>query len=73
MTQFHHERLAEHITAYNGYGWHTPLAPDQRVVQVQSTIMSYLDIFWLLGLVALAVAPVVLFLPRVSKGAAMAH
>ena len=26
-TQFHHERLAEHITAYNGYGWSTPLAP----------------------------------------------
>ena len=25
--QFHHERLAEHITAYNGYGWNTPLAP----------------------------------------------
>jgi hypothetical protein len=25
--QFHHERLAEHITAYNGYGWPTPLAP----------------------------------------------
>ena len=25
--QFHHARLAEHITAYNGYGWNTPLAP----------------------------------------------
>ena len=72
-TQFHHARLAEHITAYNGYNWATPLAPVDAMVQVQATIMSYLDIFWLLGLVALAVAPVVLLLPRVSKGAAMAH
>jgi MFS transporter, DHA2 family, multidrug resistance protein len=72
-TQFHHARLAEHITAYNGFNWPTPLAPVDAMVQVQATIMSYLDIFWLLGLVALAVAPVVLFLPRVSKGAAMAH
>jgi MFS transporter, DHA2 family, multidrug resistance protein len=72
-TQFHHARLAEHITAYNGYNWPTPLAPVDAMVQVQATIMSYLDIFWLLGLLALAVAPVVLFLPRVSKGAAMAH
>ncbi len=72
-TQFHHARLAEHITAYNGFNWPTPLAPVDAMVQVQATIMSYLDIFWLLGLVALAVAPVVLLLPRVSKGAAMAH
>jgi DHA2 family multidrug resistance protein len=35
--------------------------------------MSYLDIFWLLGIVALVVAPVVLLLPRVAKGAAMVH
>jgi MFS transporter, DHA2 family, multidrug resistance protein len=72
-TQFHHARLAEHITAYNGFGWATPLAPVDAMVQVQATIMSYLDIFWLLGILALVVAPVVLFLPRVSKGAAMAH
>jgi MFS transporter, DHA2 family, multidrug resistance protein len=72
-TQFHHARLAEHITAYNGYGWSTPLAPIDAAVQVQSIIMSYLDIFWLLGIMALVVSPVILFLPRVSKGAAMAH
>jgi DHA2 family multidrug resistance protein len=72
-TQFHHARLAEHITAYNGYGWNTNLAPVDALVQVQATIMSYLDIFWLLGIIALVVAPVVLFLPRVSKGIAVAH
>jgi len=31
--QFHHARLAEHITAYNGYGWQTPLAPVDTLVQ----------------------------------------
>ncbi len=72
-TQFHHARLAEHITAYNGFGWATPLASVNAMVQAQAAIMSYIDIFWLLGILALVVAPVVLLLPRVSKGAAMAH
>jgi MFS transporter, DHA2 family, multidrug resistance protein len=72
-TQFHHARLAEHITAYNGFGWNTPLAPIGAVVQAQASVMSYLDIFWLLGVVALLVWPVVLLLPRVPKGAAPAH
>jgi DHA2 family multidrug resistance protein len=72
-TQFHHARLAEHITAYNGFGWPTPLASVDAMVQAQAAVMSYIDIFWLLGIVALVVAPVVLLLPRVSKGAAMAH
>jgi DHA2 family multidrug resistance protein len=72
-TQFHHARLAEHITAYNGFGWPTPLASVDAMVQAQAAVMSYLDIFWLLGIVALVVAPVVLLLPRVAKGAAMAH
>ncbi|HEY4173749.1 MAG TPA: DHA2 family efflux MFS transporter permease subunit [Rhodopila sp.] len=72
-TQFHHERLAEHITAYNGFGWHTPLAPINALVQAQASIMSYLDIFWLLGVVAIVVSPVILLLPRVPKGAVAAH
>jgi DHA2 family multidrug resistance protein len=72
-TQFHHARLAEHITAYNGYGWGVPLAPINAIVQAQASVMSYLDIFWLLGLLALVASPVVLLLPRVSKGAAMGH
>jgi MFS transporter, DHA2 family, multidrug resistance protein len=72
-TQFHHERLAEHITAYNGFGWGTPLAPVDALVQVQAAIMSYLDIFRVLGVLALAVAPVILLLPRVPKGTALAH
>jgi MFS transporter, DHA2 family, multidrug resistance protein len=72
-TQFHHARLAEHITAYNGYGWPTPLAPIDGVVQAQAAMMSYLDIFWLLGVMALCLWPLALFLPRMAKGAAPAH
>ncbi len=72
-TQFHHARLAEHITAYNGYGWNTPLAPINSVVQAQASVMSYLDIFWVLGVMALVVGPAVLLLPRIPKGAAPAH
>ncbi|HXT79399.1 MAG TPA: DHA2 family efflux MFS transporter permease subunit [Acetobacteraceae bacterium] len=72
-TQFHHARLAEHITAYNGYGWQTPLAPVDALVQAQASIMSYLDIFWVLGIVAFVVWPVVLLLPKVPRGAAPSH
>jgi DHA2 family multidrug resistance protein len=72
-TQFHHARLAEHITAYNGFRWNTNLAPVDALVQAQASVMSYLDIFWLLGVLALVVAPVILLLPRVPKGAALAH
>ena len=71
--QFHHERLGEHITAYNGFGWNAPLAPVDALVQAQASVMSYLDIFWLLGVMAIVVAPVILLLPRVPKGSAPAH
>jgi MFS transporter, DHA2 family, multidrug resistance protein len=71
--QFHYERLGEHITAYNGYGWNTPLAAINAVVQAQSAVMSYLDIFRILGILALLVCPAVLLLPNVGKGAAPGH
>jgi DHA2 family multidrug resistance protein len=71
-SQFHHARLAEHITAYNGFGWNTPLAPVDAMVQAQASIMSYLDVFWLLGLLALIVAPAAFLLPRLPKGAGVA-
>jgi DHA2 family multidrug resistance protein len=71
--QFHHARLAEHVTTYNGFDWHTSLAPIDRVIQAQAGIMSYLDIFWLLGILGLCIWPLALFLPRLPKGAAPAH
>lgn len=71
--QFHHARLAEHITAYNGYGWQTALPPVDTMVQAQASIMSYLDIFWLLGMLGLIIWPLALLLPRMPKGAVPAH
>lgn len=71
--QFHHERLAEHVTAYNGFGWNTNLIPIDGVIQAQAGIMSYLDIFWMLGILGLCIWPLALFLPRLPKGAVPAH
>jgi DHA2 family multidrug resistance protein len=73
QTQFHHARLAEHITADNVYGWPTPLAPIDRVVQARATIMTDFEIFWLLGVLALCLWPLALFLPQMPKRAAPAH
>jgi DHA2 family multidrug resistance protein len=67
--QFHHARLVEHITPYNGYGWGSALSQIGHAVQTQATILSYLDIFTILTFVALAAAPLVLFLPNIPKGA----
>ena len=68
-SQFHTARLSEHITPYNGYGWGVPLGQIARAVREQATILSYLDVFTVLSLVALSVAPLALFLPDVQKGA----
>jgi DHA2 family multidrug resistance protein len=72
-TQFHHERLAEAVTPYNGYGFGHSLTQIAHAVQSQASMMSYLDIFWLLGVIALCVWPMACFLPRIPKGAALAH
>jgi len=71
--QFHHARLAEHVTPYNGYGWGVDLHAIGRAVQTQAAILSYLDVFTMLAIVALVLAPVALFLPRAEKGAAAGH
>ncbi len=72
-TQFHHARLAEAVTPYNGYGFGHSLKQIAQAVQSQASMMSYLDIFWLLGVIALCVWPLACFLPRMPKGAALAH
>jgi hypothetical protein len=43
------------------------------VVQAQSSIMRDLDIFWLLGVLALCLWPLALFLARMAQAAAPAH
>jgi DHA2 family multidrug resistance protein len=72
-TQFHHARLAESVTPYNGYGFGHSLTQIAQAVQNQASMMSYLDIFWLLGVIALCVWPIAFFLPRMPKGAAVGH
>ncbi len=72
-TQFHHARLAADITPYNGYGFGHSLSAIAHAVQTQAQMMSYLDIFWLLGLIALLICPFGLLLPRMPKGAPVGH
>ncbi len=68
-SQFHHERLAEHVTPYNGYGFGVPLGPISQAVQRQASMLSYIDVFTILAVIALVAAPLVLFLPNLPKGA----
>ncbi len=67
--QFHHARLAEHITPYTGFGDVTKLGAIGRTVAAQAQMMSYLDVFTALGWFALIAAPFALFLPKLAKGA----
>jgi DHA2 family multidrug resistance protein len=71
-TQFHTARLGEHLTPYNGFG--TGLAALAQRVSQQAQMMTYLDLFWILGTTAIVVAPMALLLPKLPKGArAAAH
>ncbi len=67
--QFHHARLAEHITPYDGWGFGSALSRIASQLQTQATMLSYLDVFVILTFVALAATPLVLFLPNIPKGA----
>jgi DHA2 family multidrug resistance protein len=72
--QFHHARLAEHVTPYNGYGFGVPLAPIVHAIDRQAGMQTYLDLFQVLAIVSLCAAPLSLLLPRMTKGArAAAH
>ncbi|MBV8916349.1 MAG: DHA2 family efflux MFS transporter permease subunit [Acetobacteraceae bacterium] len=69
-SQFHHARLAEHVTPYDGWGFGSALSEIGHAVQTQASILSYLDVFTILTFAALAATPLVLFLPNLPKGAA---
>ena len=71
--QFHHARLAEHITPFNGYGFGTSLTKIGAEVIRQAAILSYLDVFTILSILALCVVPFIFFLPNVQKGAPAGH
>jgi DHA2 family multidrug resistance protein len=70
-SQFHHARLVESVTPFaNLHGMTAAtMAP---LVQNQAAFMSYLDMFRIIGLMALCVWPIVLFLnpppKRVAQG-----
>jgi MFS transporter, DHA2 family, multidrug resistance protein len=66
--QFHHERLAEHVTRYIDMHGQT-LAQVGQAVDVQASVLSYIDVFYVLAVIALIFAPIVLFLRNVPKGA----
>jgi DHA2 family multidrug resistance protein len=68
-TQFHHARLAEHITPYNGYGAASGLARIDRLIQGQAAIQSYLDVFTVTALVSAVAVMLALMLPKLPKGA----
>jgi DHA2 family multidrug resistance protein len=70
-TQFHHARLTEHVTATTDLHGRS-LAQMARVIQTQAQVMSYLDVFHMLGVTALVVMPIVLLLPNAPKGGAAA-
>ncbi len=72
--QFHQARLMEHVTVYNGYGYGADLAGVAQRVATQAGIMTYLDLFFALGIAAAVVAPLALLLPNLPKGGrAAAH
>ena len=71
-SQTHQAHLVEHLTPYNGYGVGTDLAALAQRVYTQAQIMTYLDLFRVLGVAALVAAPIALLLPRLPKGAAAA-
>lgn len=66
-TQFHHARLAEHITAATNLHGLSLMQWSQQV-QTQAELMSYLDVFYLLAMICFALAPLAIFLRDVPKG-----
>ncbi len=74
-TQFHHARLAEHVSTFElpSRSFAGGLEAAQRAIQLQAQAMSYFDVYWLFGIVALCVAPIALILKSPPKGAPSAH
>jgi DHA2 family multidrug resistance protein len=75
-TQYHHVRLAEHVSLLSPHSsalGRLSLPAAQAIVQMNATILSYLDVYWIFGLLAFCIAPVALILKSPPKGAADAH
>jgi DHA2 family multidrug resistance protein len=75
-TQFHHARLAEHVTTIGPRGQllsQHGLPAAQQLVNAQAQVLSYLDIFYAFGIAALVVTPIVFFLKTPAPGEAHGH
>ena len=68
-TQFHHARLAETITPYSSLHG-LKVSQITPIVQLQASFLSYLDMFRIVGVAALLVLPVILFLKSSAKASA---
>ena len=66
-TQFHHARLSEHITAATDLGGRS-LGQVAQSLQTQASLLSYLDVFLILGVGALLIWPVAFLLRSIPKG-----
>jgi DHA2 family multidrug resistance protein len=86
--QFHQARLTEHASPLNppfnqavhsatrlfGPGYHGsgPYAIIMRTLERQASTLSYIDCFWLMGIVFLALLPTVFLMKKTQPGRAMA-
>ncbi|GAB7125727.1 DHA2 family efflux MFS transporter permease subunit [Silvimonas sp. JCM 19000] len=74
--QFHHARLAEHISPLSRLPQDVTASAaalaqqGQQLVQPQAQLMGYLDIFWLFGVACIALWPVALLLKNLPQGGA---
>jgi DHA2 family multidrug resistance protein len=74
--QFHHARLAESISVYSrGFAQYAKmsLAQIDQIVQRQAVLLSYIDIFWFLTLMAACCIPITLLLRKTKAGAPAGH
>jgi MFS transporter, DHA2 family, multidrug resistance protein len=71
-TQFHHARLAEHVTdATVPHG--QALLQLGQTIQTQASFMAYIDVYYMLALIAFCVWPITLLLKSPKKGAPIGH
>jgi len=71
--QFHHARLVEHLTPFSRLRHvATSLPALQGMVEQQATMLSYIDVFWFLTVLCLAVVPLTFLLRSIKPGKAPA-
>jgi DHA2 family multidrug resistance protein len=71
--QKHQVYLGAHITPYSGFPLSMSMKAIGAAIQQQATILSYLDVFRLLGGIAICTMPLALFLPNIKKGSGGGH